>query len=141
MTYSLSFLPEVANDAITGYDWYEDRSTGLGNDFLRLFYANAIKTANSLIFVTPEYNRLIPGALKNALDHGSRPYGENAWAQKPAGIIGASPGPSGTAMAQQHLRNVLSPLNVLMLCQPEAYIQVKDGSRNLERPLRGILSH
>jgi chromate reductase len=86
-----------------------------------------IAAASGLLFVTPEYNRSIPGVLKNALDNASRPYGQNAWAGKPAGILGASPGTIGTAMAQQHLRNVLVYLNVPAFCQPEAFIQIKDG--------------
>lgn len=86
-----------------------------------------IKTADALLFFTPEYNRSIPGLLKNALDHGSRPYGQNVWAGKPAGILGVSTGAPGTAMAQQHLRNVLSYLDVSTLRQPEAYIRVRDG--------------
>ena len=85
-----------------------------------------IKSAQGILFVTPEYNRSIPGVLKNAIDHASRPYGQSAWTGKPAGILGVSTGPIGTAMAQQHLRNVLSALNVPTLCQPEAFIQVKD---------------
>ena len=86
-----------------------------------------IAAASGLLFVTPEYNRSIPGLLKNALDQGSRPYGQNAWAGKPAGIMGASPGTIGTAMAQQHLRNILAYLDVPSLCQPEAFIQIRDG--------------
>jgi len=86
-----------------------------------------ISAASGLLFVTPEYNRSIPGVLKNALDNASRPYGQNAWAGKPAGVLGASPGTIGTAMAQQHLRNVLAYLDVPTLCQPEAFIQIKDG--------------
>jgi chromate reductase len=86
-----------------------------------------IKTADSLLFVTPEYNRSMPGVLKNALDHASRPYGQNAWAGKPAGVLGASIGATGTAMSQQHLRNVLVYLDVPTLCQPEAFIHVKEG--------------
>src|SRR5690606_7405461 len=78
-------------------------------------------------FVTPEYNRSIPGVLKNVLDHASRPYGQNAWAGKPAGVIGASIGSIGTAMAQQHLRNVLAYLDVPVLGQPEAFIHVREG--------------
>jgi chromate reductase len=66
---------------------------------------NQISAAQGLLFVTPEYNRSIPGVLKNAIDHASRPYGQNAWAGKPAGVLGASIGATGTAMAQQHLRN------------------------------------
>lgn len=86
-----------------------------------------ISAAHGLLFVTPEYNRSMPGVLKNALDHASRPYGQSAWNGKPAGVLGASPGASGTAMAQQHLRNVLAYLNVPTLGQPEAFIQAKDG--------------
>lgn len=73
---------------------------------------DVMKAADGLLFVTPEYNRSIPGVLKNALDHGSRPTGKSVWAGKPAGIIGISPGAMGTAMAQQHLRNILSFLDV-----------------------------
>jgi chromate reductase len=88
---------------------------------------NEIKSAHGILFVTPEYNRSIPGVLKNAIDNASRPYGQNAWAGKPAGVIGASIGAIGTAMAQQHLRNVLVFLDVPTLSQPEAFIQAKDG--------------
>ena len=83
--------------------------------------------AKGLLFVTPEYNRSIPGVLKNALDHASRPYGKNAWAGKPAGVVGVSIGAAGTSMAQQHLRNVLAYLDAPVLAQPEAFIQVKEG--------------
>ena len=85
-----------------------------------------IKIASGLLFVTPEYNRSMPGVLKNAIDHASRPYGQSAWAGKPAGILGVSVGAMGTAMAQQHLRNVLAYLDVPTLGQPEAFIQAKD---------------
>lgn len=87
-----------------------------------------IKAADGIIFVTPEYNRSIPGVLKNAIDHASRPYGASAWDSKPAGILGASIGVNGTAMAQQHLRNVLAYLNIPTLAQPEAFIRVKDDA-------------
>jgi len=86
-----------------------------------------IKSAQGLLFVTPEYNRSIPGVLKNAIDHGSRPYGQNVWAGKPAGIIGISPGAMGTALAQQHLRNILAYLDVPTLGQPEVFLHMKDG--------------
>lgn len=86
-----------------------------------------IKSAQGLLFVTPEYNRSIPGVLKNALDNASRPYGQGAWAGKPAGVLGVSIGATGTAMAQQHLRNILAYLDVPTLGQPEAFIQAKDG--------------
>jgi chromate reductase len=83
--------------------------------------------SQGVVFVTPEYNRSIPGVLKNAIDHASRPYGHSAWAGKPAGVIGVSIGAAGTCMAQQHLRNVLAYLNMPTLGQPEAFIQMKDG--------------
>lgn len=86
-----------------------------------------VRAADGVVFVTPEYNRSIPGVLKNALDHGSRPYGDNAWAGKPAGVIGVSPGALGTALAQQHLRNVLAYLDMPTLNQPEAYVQHREG--------------
>jgi chromate reductase len=86
-----------------------------------------IAAAHGLLFVTPEYNRSIPGVLKNAIDHASRPYGQSVWAGKPAGVIGISPGAAGTALAQQHLRNILAYLDVPTLGQPEAFIQAKDG--------------
>jgi chromate reductase len=84
-----------------------------------------IAAAQGLLFVTPEYNRSIPGVLKNAIDHASRPYGQSVWAGKPAGILGVSVGAIGTSMAQQHLRNILAYLNVPTLGQPEAFIQAK----------------
>ena len=86
-----------------------------------------IAAAHGLLFVTPEYNRSMPGVLKNALDNASRPYGQSAWAGKPAGVIGVSVGAAGTALAQQHLRNVLAYLDVPTLGQPEAFIQAKEG--------------
>ena len=86
-----------------------------------------IAAASGVLFVTPEYNRSIPGVLKNALDHGSRPYGQNVWVGKPAGVLGASIGVIGTALAQQHLRNVLAYLDMPTLGQPEAFIHAKDG--------------
>ena len=88
---------------------------------------DAIRAADGLLFVSPEYNRSIPGVLKNAIDHGSRPHGQSVWDKKPAGIIGTSAGAVGTAMAQQHLRNVLSYLDVPVMRQPEAYVQMREG--------------
>lgn len=86
-----------------------------------------ITAAQGLLFFTPEYNRSIPGVLKNAIDHASRPYGKSVWNGKPAGVLGASVGPIGTALAQQHLRNILAYLNVPTLGQPEAFIHNKEG--------------
>ena len=80
-----------------------------------------------MLFVTPEYNRSVPGVLKNAIDLASRPYGDSAFAGLPAAVIGASVGAIGTAMAQQHLRNILSYLDMAVMPQPEAYLQFKDG--------------
>jgi chromate reductase len=86
-----------------------------------------LRAVDAVIFVIAEYNRSIPGVLKNAIDHASRPYGQSAWAGKPAGLIGASVGAVGTAIAQSHMRAVLGFLDMPVLAQPEAYIQVKDG--------------
>ena len=86
-----------------------------------------ILAAQGLLFVTPEYNRSIPGVLKNAMDHASRPPAQNVWRGKPFGVLGVSIGAIGTALAQQHLRNVLAYLDVPTLAQPEAFIQAKDG--------------
>ena len=86
-----------------------------------------ISAAQGVLFVTPEYNRSIPGVLKNAIDHASRPYGQSAFAGKPAGVIGISVGAIGTALAQQHLRNVLAYLDMPTLGQPETFLQNKPG--------------
>lgn len=85
-----------------------------------------IIAADGLVFVTPEYNRSIPGVLKTAIDHASRPYGQSVWAGKPAGLLGASVGAPGTSMAQQHLRSILAYLDVPTLGQPEAFLQVNE---------------
>lgn len=103
----------------------QDEDAGQAASVLRL--KSEIRAAQGLLFVTPEYNRSMPGVLKNAIDHASRPYGQNAWAGKPAGVIGASIGVIGTAMAQQHLRCVLAYLDVPTLGQPEAFIHAKEG--------------
>lgn len=93
--------------------------------------AKALKTqivaAQGLLFVTAEYNRSIPGVLKNAIDHASRPYGQSVWAGKPAGVAGISVGAIGTALAQYHLRTILAALDVPTLGQPDAFLQWKDG--------------
>ena len=89
-------------------------------------FKQEIASSQGVVFVTPEYNRSIPGVLKNAIDHASRPYGQSAWAGKPASVMGASGGATGTAMAQQHLRNMLGYLDMPTLGQPEAFIQAKD---------------
>jgi chromate reductase, NAD(P)H dehydrogenase (quinone) len=86
-----------------------------------------LRAVDAVMFVTPEYNRSVPGVLKNALDHASRPYGQSAWQGKPAGVIGASVGTIGTAVSQAHLRGILGYLDMPTLGQPEVYIHVKDG--------------
>ena len=91
-----------------------------------------IASAHGLLFVTPEYNRSMPGVLKNAIDHASRPYGQSAWAGKPAGVLGISVGTIGTALAQQHLRNVLAYLDVPTMGQPEVFLQNREGLFNAD---------
>jgi chromate reductase len=86
-----------------------------------------ISAAQAVLFVTPEYNRSIPGVLKNAIDHGSRPYGQSVWAGKPAGVVGVTIGTLGTALAQQHLRSILAFLDMPTLGQPEVYLAFRDG--------------
>ena len=81
-----------------------------------------LKASDGILFVTPEYNRGIPGVLKNAIDWASRPYGDGGFDNKPTGIVGASSGPIGTAAAQQQLRSVLLYLNTHPLGQPEVYL-------------------
>jgi len=83
----------------------------------------AIADSQAILFVTPEYNRSIPGALKNAIDWASRPYGQNAFDHVPVGVIGTAPGGIGTAVAQQDLRSILSYCNARQMTAPEAYIE------------------
>lgn len=90
-------------------------------------FKSRIAAADGVLFVTPEYNRSVPGVLKNAIDHASRPYGQSVWQGKPAGVIGASIGAPGTSMAQQHLRNILAYLDMPTLGQPEVFLCVKEG--------------
>jgi chromate reductase len=82
----------------------------------------AVKSTDALLFVTPEFNRSMPGALKNAMDVGSRPWGHNAWAGKPGGVISLTPGALGAMAANHHLRQVLLAVNVPAMPYPEAYI-------------------
>ena len=90
-------------------------------------FKDAIEDVDAVLFVTPEYNRSIPGGLKNAIDWASRPYGQNSFARKPSAVIGTSPGAIGTAVAQQHLRSLLSFCNSPQMNAPEAYIQFRPG--------------
>jgi chromate reductase len=90
-------------------------------------FKKAIEASDAMIVITPEYNRSVPGVLKNALDTASRPWGQNSFAGKPSAVIGASIGAIGTAVAQQHLRSILSFLASPELSQPEAYVHMREG--------------
>ena len=90
-------------------------------------FKQKIAEADAILFVTPEYNRSIPGGLKNAIDWASRPYGQNAFTGKPTAIIGTSPGMIGTALAQSHLRSILAFCNAPLMNSIEAYIQYEHG--------------
>lgn len=109
---------------------------------------NLVEGADGVLFVTPEYNRSVPGVLKNAIDWASRPWGTNSFKGKPMGVVGASPNVAGTALAQAHLRNVASFLEMKQLGQPEVYIPIAedtfsaDGafSERWEKNLRGYIT-
>ena len=90
-------------------------------------FKEAIAGVEAVLFVTPEYNRSIPGGLKNAIDWASRPWGQNSFARKPAAIIGTSPGKIGTAIAQSHLRSILAFCNAPLMNSIEAYVQFEKG--------------
>ena len=101
-------------------------------------FRQKIAAADAVLFVTPEYNRSVPGVLKNAIDVGSRPYGQSAWNGKPAGVISLSPGAIGGFGANHHLRQSLVFLNMPVLQQPEAYIggagDLFDDSGAIKKP-------
>jgi len=86
-----------------------------------------VEAADAVLFVTPEFNRTIPAALSNAIFWGSRPWGKNSWAGKPASVVGTSPGGIGSAVAQSHLRSVVTVLDTVLMGQPEVYFQTKPG--------------
>ena len=90
-------------------------------------FKQAIADCDALLFVTPEFNRSIPGGLKNAIDWGSRPWGQNSFSHKPSGVIGTSPGAIGTALAQSQLRSVLCYCNSPLMNTVEAYVQFREG--------------
>lgn len=98
----------------------QDKETPLPESVVRL--KAAVRAADAVLIATPEYNYSIPGVLKNALDWGSRPYGDNAWDNKPVAIMGASAGMQGTSRAQYHLRQVFVYLNMHPLNKPEVMI-------------------
>jgi chromate reductase len=109
----------------------------------------SVESADAILFVTPEYNRSIPGGLKNAIDWASRPYGKNSFTRKPSAVIGTSPGKIGTAVGQQHLRSILGYCNSPQMNAPEAYIQFERGlitddgdvtNQSTEEFLRGYMT-
>jgi chromate reductase len=104
-------------------------------------FRSAIKAADAILFVTPEYNRSVPGPLKNALDVGSRPYGHSAWAGKPGAIVTVSPGTMGGFGANHHLRQSLVFLDVPTLPQPEAYIGGVDKLLTSENTFASEATH
>jgi chromate reductase, NAD(P)H dehydrogenase (quinone) len=116
----LSEIP-IGNLPLYNYD-YDDDYPPVARDFKA-----SIAAMDAVLFITPEYNRSMPGALKNAIDWASRPYGQNSFTAKPSAVIGASPGAIGTAVAQQNLGSVLAFCNSPQMNAPEAYIQALPG--------------
>lgn len=90
-------------------------------------FKRQIESVDGVVIVTPEYNRSIPGVLKNAIEWASRPYGSFSFGGKPVAVLGGSPGTIGTAAAQQHLKAVLSHVNAIVMGQPEGFIHVQPG--------------
>ncbi|HVY84048.1 MAG TPA: NAD(P)H-dependent oxidoreductase [Caulobacterales bacterium] len=108
-------------------------------------FKSEIEGADAVLLITPEYLRSIPAALKNALEWGARPYGKSSWAGKPAAIAGVTPGAIGTAVAQSHLRSIATVLELIVISQPELYIQIKpetfDANGDIVDPaLRDLLT-
>jgi chromate reductase len=89
-------------------------------------FKSLIESSDAVLLITPEYNRSIPGVLKNAIDWGSRPYGKNSWAKKKAAVLGMSAGKTGTLAAQAHLRDTLAGVGVSTMPQPQLYLYIKD---------------
>lgn len=90
-------------------------------------FREQVAAAQAYLFISPEYNRSVPGVLKNAIDVGSRPMGHNNWGKKPAGLFGATTGAIGTAVMQAHARDVLAAVGVTIFSGPEVYLTIKDG--------------
>ena len=116
-------MTEIAYDALPLYN----RDHDADYPAVARAFKDAIASVDAVLFVTPEYNRSIPGALKNAIDWGSRPWGQNAFTRKPSATIGTSPGKIGTAVGQQHLKSILAFCNSPLMNAVEAYIQFTDG--------------
>ncbi|GGE87303.1 NADPH-dependent FMN reductase [Mycetocola zhadangensis] len=111
----------IGNLPLYNYDFDEDYPQSARE------LKRSIADVDAVLFVTPEYNRSIPGALKNAIDWASRPWGQNSFTNKPSAVIGGSIGAIGTAVAQQNLRSVLSFCNSPQMNAPEAYLQITPG--------------
>lgn len=108
--------------AISNLPLYNEDSEGEHTPAAWTQFRNQVKACDGILFATPEYNRSVPAALKNAIDVGSRPYGQNVWGKKPAAIISVSPGTIGGFGANHHLRQSLMCLDMPCLQQPEAYL-------------------
>ena len=116
-------MTEIPFKDLPAYSYdYDDNYPAIARTF-----KESIAAADAVLFVTPEYNRSIPGSLKNAIDWASRPYGQNAFTRKPSAVIGTSPGKIGTAVGQQHLRSILGFCNSPQMNSIEAYIQFSPG--------------
>jgi len=115
--FDVKFL-DISDIALYNQDL--DNDSGMPEEWRRL--RQDVKVADAVLFVTPEYNRSIPGALKNALDVASRPYADNAWSGKPGAVVGVSPGKLGAFGACHQLRQIATCLNILMMQRPETYI-------------------
>jgi chromate reductase, NAD(P)H dehydrogenase (quinone) len=99
-----------------------DQDSDAAPDAATVAFRDAVRPVDAVLFVTPEYNRSVPGVLKNAIDIGSRPYGQSVWSGKPCAVVSVSPGASGGFGANHHLRQSLVFLDMPALQQPEAYI-------------------
>ena len=109
-----------------------------------LAFREKLQKSNGVLFVTPEYNRSIPGVLKNAIDVGSRPYGKSSFLGKPTGIISNSPGPLGGVSAAKHLQNILPGISGPIMGQPETYLNVigeafNDKGELIKEPVQKLL--
>jgi chromate reductase len=114
-------LVDLSDLPVYNEDLWENPPAGV----LRM--KDEIAAADAVLFVTPEYNRSIPPVIKNAIDWGTRPWGQNSWAGKPAAIVGTSPGAVGTAAAQGHLRDIVTVVGTALMVQPEVYLVTKRG--------------
>jgi len=118
----LSFkLVEIGDLPLYNFDFEESPPAAV------IRFREEIASAQAYLFISPEYNRSLPGVLKNAIDVASRPMGHNSWGKKPGGLFGASPGAIGTAVMQAHLRDVLAAIGITVFSGTEVYLTVKDG--------------